>query len=92
MHTSNHRPKSQFVYKFRTIQMNKLKLATSQQMEEEPRKRRVKNQLASVWNPDFKYKPGGTAMDLARKFEKIRREMQKETAEEETKAVLGRVK
>jgi len=29
---------------------------------------------------------------LARKFEKIRRDMQKETAEEETKAVLGRVK
>jgi hypothetical protein len=63
-----------------------------QMVEEEPRKRRAKNQLASVWNPDFKYKPGGTAMDLARKFEKIRRDMHKETAEEETKAVLGRVK
>jgi len=71
--------------------MSNIKLVP-QMMEEEPRKRRVKNQLASVWNPDFKYKPGGTAMDLARKFEKIRRDMQKETAEEETKAVLGRVK
>jgi hypothetical protein len=63
-----------------------------QMLEEEPRKRRAKNQLASVWNPDFKYKTSGTATDLARKFEKIRRDMQKETAEEETKAVLGRVK
>ena len=71
--------------------MSNMKLVP-QMVEEEPRKRRAKNQLASVWNPDFKYKPGGTAMDLARKFEKIRRDMHKETAEEETKAVLGRVK
>ena len=71
--------------------MSNMKLVP-QMVEEEPRKRRAKNQLASVWNPDFKYKHGGTAMDLARKFEKIRRDMQKETAEEETKAVLGRVK
>ena len=60
----------------------KLKLAPEQV------KKPKKDTTASVWNPNWKYKPGGTAMDLAEKFKKIRRELQ----EQEQAKKMRRVK
>lgn len=57
----------------------KLKLASSQDNVEAPEKDEpeVKDMTASVWNPNFKYKPAGSSIDLAKKFAKIRRQQEK---------------
>ena len=57
----------------------KLTLASSQEdaevkAKEEPE---VKDMTASVWNPNFKYKPAGSSIDLAKKFARIRRQQEK---------------
>lgn len=53
---------------------NRLKLATD---EMPPKKPKQPDDTPSVWNPNFKYKPAGTAMDLAAKFKRIQREQAK---------------
>jgi len=47
-----------------------------------------KDTTPSVWNPNWKYKPGGTAMDLAEKFKRIRKQM----VEQEQAKKMRRVK
>lgn len=42
-----------------------------------PKKEKKPDDTPSVWNPNFKYKPAGTAMDLAAKFKRIQREQAK---------------
>ena len=51
-----------------------LKLATD---EMPPKKQKKRDDTPSVWNPNFKYQPAGTAMDLAAKFKRIQREQAK---------------
>jgi hypothetical protein len=41
------------------------------------KKQKKRDDTPSVYNPDFKYKPAGTAMDLAAKFKRIQREQAK---------------
>lgn len=52
---------------------NRLKLAT----DEMPKPKKKQDDTPSVWNPNFKYQPAGTAMDLAAKFKRIQREQAK---------------
>jgi hypothetical protein len=61
----------------------KLKLAP-----EQVKKPKEKDTTPSVWNPNWKYKPGGTAMDLAEKFKRIRKQM----IEDEQAKKMRRVK
>ena len=51
----------------------KLKLADDMPAK----KQKPRDDTPSVYNPDFKYKPAGTAMDLAAKFKRIQREQAK---------------
>ncbi len=51
----------------------KLKLADDTM----PPKKQKQDDTPSVWNPNFKYKPAGTAQDLAAKFKRIQREQAK---------------
>ncbi len=60
----------------------KLKLALEQV------KKVKKDTTPSVWNPNWKYQPGGTAMDLAEKFKRIRKQM----VEQEQAKKMRRVK
>jgi hypothetical protein len=61
----------------------KLKLAP-----EQVKKPKEKDTTPSVWNPEWKYRPGGTAMDLAEKFKRIRKQL----AEQEQAKKMRRVK
>ena len=57
----------------------KLTLASSQEDAEVKAKEETeaKDMTASVWNPNFKYKPAGSSIDLAKKFARIRRQQEK---------------
>ena len=58
----------------------KLTLASSSQDDAEVKAKEepeAKDMTASVWNPNFKYKPAGSSIDLAKKFARIRRQQEK---------------
>lgn len=49
--------------------------------EPEVPKRKEKDTTASVWNPDWKYRAAGSALDLAEKFKRIRKQQEQEAKE-----------
>lgn len=63
---------------------NTLKLATD---EMPPKKKQKQDTTPSVWNPNFKYQPAGTAMDLAAKFKRIQREQAKAAKQNKVRRV-----
>ena len=63
---------------------NTLKLATDQMA---PKKQKKRDDTPSVWNPNFKYQPAGTAMDLAAKFKRIQREQAKKATTSKVRRV-----
>lgn len=54
----------------------KLKLASDQVAK----KQKEKDPTPSVWNKDWKYQTAGSALDLAEKFRRIRRQQEAERA------------
>ncbi len=65
--------------------MRNLKLALNEEMPK-PKQKKV-DDTPSVWNPNFKYKPAGTAMDLAAKFKRIQREQAKAAKQNKVRRV-----
>lgn len=60
------------------MQQHKLKLAS-----EQVKAKKEKDTTPSVWNKDWKYQTAGSALDLAEKFRRIRRQMEQEKAAKE---------
>lgn len=50
-------------------------------------KRKEKDRTASVWNPDWKYQAAGSALDLAEKFKRIRKQQEQEAKEKKMRRV-----
>lgn len=66
------------------MQQHKLKLAS-----EQVKAKKEKDTTPSVWNKDWKYQTVGSAVDLAEKFKRIRRQQE---AEKAAKDKMRRVK
>jgi len=60
------------------MQQHKLKLAS-----EQVKVKKEKDTTPSVWNRDWKYQAAGSALDLAEKFKRIRRQQEAEKAAKE---------
>ena len=67
------------------MQQHKVKLAGEAKEPVKPKK----DPTPSVWNKDWKYQTAGSAMDLAEKFRRIRRQQE---ADKVAKEKMRRVK
>lgn len=65
------------------MQPHKLKLAP----EQEVKAKKEKDTTPSVWNKDWKYQTAGSAMDLAEKFRRIRRQQELEAKQKKMRRV-----
>jgi hypothetical protein len=50
-------------------------------------KRKDKDTTPSVWNPHWKYQTAGSALDLAEKFKRIRKQQELEAKEKKMRRV-----
>lgn len=65
------------------MQQPKLSLASEPTLV----KRKDKDTTPSVWNPHWKYQTAGSALDLAEKFKRIRKQQEQEAKEKKMRRV-----